>query len=189
MDLKSSNELYHKFKEQFIVCPACGEYNIIGVETCSNCMSDLTSLIGKEITPSSTSSFEIRVLKDPIKKIPCPDAPSINFNLSLLRVIEILDQGKFSALVVEDEHGSACGVISRTEILNAVVTGFNKLSEMKAKDVMSTNFIFLEDTNPIVKALNALQNKYYVIITGDCQRTLTPEEIFNFIAHTYPIFT
>jgi len=62
-----------------------------------------------------------------VKDVMTPGAVSCHMNRSIIEVIEILSEKKMGTILVTDDKGKACGVISKTDLVLAFAHGVDVL--------------------------------------------------------------
>jgi CBS domain-containing protein len=99
-----------------MICPSCGQKNLPGQETCSNCQHDLT----KWDLPVPSNRVEKSLMEDPVGVLPAHAPTTVPADTPLAAAIARMLEGNVGAVLVVDAAGRLIGILSERDLLEKV---------------------------------------------------------------------
>ncbi len=134
-----------------MICPYCGHNNLDGVDTCEECMHDLSVFD----VPRPTGGLQTHLMEDTIAHIPYDRLALVSPNDSVAHAVSrIKTIGIGQAVVVEDDK--VVGILTERDLLNKVAGRELDLKKLPVSEVMTKSPETIGERDPIRVVINKM---------------------------------
>jgi len=134
-----------------MICPYCGHNNLDGVDTCEECVHDLSVFD----VPAPTGGLQMHIMEDTIGHIPYDRLALVSPSDSVAHAVSrIKTIGIGQAVVVED--GKLVGILTERDLLNKVAGRELDLKMLPVSDVMTKRPETIGERDPIRVVINKM---------------------------------
>lgn len=116
-----------------MICPVCGHDNLPGIETCSHCQHDLTTLD----RPAAANHIEFCLMHDPVSSVKSTPPPTMLASASLQDAIDRMADSNIGALVIVNDEGLLVGIFSERDLLTKVIGVHENFSQLRIDQFMT----------------------------------------------------
>lgn len=135
-----------------MICPNCGQDNLPGNETCSNCEQDLTKLD----RPMPHTAVERTLMEDAVRKLHPKPPITITHTATVRQAIELMLDRNIGALLVVDDSKKLLGIFSERDLLKKIAGIHENLGDLRITDFMTPNPETVRPTDPLNFALHRM---------------------------------
>jgi CBS domain-containing protein len=134
-----------------MICPYCGHNNLDGVDTCEECVHDLSVFD----VPAATGGLQMHIMEDTVGHIPydrlalVSPSDSVAHAVSRIKII-----GIGQAVVVE--NGKLIGILTERDLLNKVAGREADLDTLPVSEVMTKRPETIGERDPIRVVINKM---------------------------------
>lgn len=108
--------------------------------------------------------------------IPASNVACVNRDNNLEHALLILTKAGYTAVPVLDDHGAVCGIISKTDLMDAMLStdkiDVEKLGSTLVEQSMATKLPSLRSTDSFLKGVELLINNPFVCVLDEQRRFL-----------------
>lgn len=134
-----------------MICPYCGHNNLDGVDTCEECVNDLSVFD----VPTPTGGLQTHLMEDTIGHIPYDRLALVSPSDSVAHAVSrIKTIGIGQAIVVED--GKLVGILTERDLLNKVAGREMDLKTLPVSEVMTKGPETIAERDPIRVVINKM---------------------------------
>ena len=134
-----------------MICPYCGHNNLDGVDTCEECVHDLSVFD----VPSPTGGLQMHIMEDTIGHIPYDRLALVSPSDSVAHAVSrIKTVGIGQAVVVE--NGKLIGILTERDLLNKVAGREEDLDTLPVSEVMTKRPETIGERDPIRVVINKM---------------------------------
>ncbi len=134
-----------------MICPACGQDNLAGLDYCSECRMDLHDLD----LPKPDCKIEEAILTDPMVGLIPRDPLQVSPGTPVREVMtKMVETGRNCALVVED--GEIVGIFTERDILMELADGYQSCADSPVEQFMVPDPERVRPTDSVAHGLNRM---------------------------------
>lgn len=134
-----------------MICPACGEKNIDGVDECEFCLQNLSSLDG--ILP--TTRITKILMEDPIAKLKPRDGLWVSPKSSIHDAIRKMTENRVGCIFI-GKQDQIEGLVTERDILFKVLGRDKKVFDNPVRSIMTPEPVTLDESDTLACALNQM---------------------------------
>jgi CBS domain-containing protein len=135
-----------------MICPHCGQDNLPGNETCSNCEQALTPLD----LPTPHTAIERTLMEDPVRQLHPKEPIIIRADASLREAVRLMLDRNIGAVLVVDQHKKLLGIFSERDLLKRIAGLYENWGELRVGDFMTANPETVGPSDPLNFALHRM---------------------------------
>ena len=134
-----------------MVCPACGQDNLAGIDRCETCMAPLMKLD----VPQPKSGLQERLMEDSISVLQPAQAISLSADASVQEAAAMMKDRHVGCILVL-KNGQLAGIFSERDLLLKAVGSGRPLEQIQLSEVMTPKPITLSPEHSIRFALHEM---------------------------------
>ena len=168
-----------------MLCPACGHDNLPGADECAQCSTSLT----QEDTPAALieSRIERSLSEDRLDTLRPVEAVSVGENTTLGKAIETMRARKIGCLLVTDQAGKLCGILTERDLLGRAAESVDDLAAHTVSQFMTHRPETVQADQLLASALQRMMVgdfRYLPLVDdeGHPKKVLSSRDIINYLA-------
>src|SRR5262245_51901455 len=150
--LKAGLQTSHEHpKGGAMICPYCSHNNLDGVDTCEECIHDLSVFD----VPMPTGGLQMHIMEDTISHIPYDRLALVNASDSVAHAISRIKTIRIGQAGV-GEDGKLVGILTERDLLNKVAGREVDLNTLPVSKVMTKSPETIGERDPIRVVINKM---------------------------------
>ena len=148
-----------------MLCPNCGHDNILGVDLCSRCGTDLAGLD----LPEAQAGFRGRLMTDQVGDLQLVDPLYVDLTTSAAEAIEVMRRARHGCVLVRDQE-ALVGIFTERDVITRVMRPGKDPAEVTMQEVMTPRPITLTPSDPPANAIHlsvARGLRHLPVVDGD----------------------
>lgn len=166
-----------------MICPECRHDNIEGVDYCANCGHDLYGLDQPD-APGADRGVEF--IHEPLSTVTARGPVKVVVTDPVSLAVRMMQHTDTNCILVMDGHALA-GIITPWDILHKVAGQTEDLNAVTCASVMTSDPVFLRETDDIAVAINKMSIGGFrhipVLDRGTPVSVVAIGDVFRHIAH------
>jgi CBS domain-containing protein len=163
-----------------MICPYCGHNNLDGVDTCEECVHDLSVFD----VPAPTGGLQMHIMEDTIGHIPYDRLVLISSSDSVAHAVSRIKTVGIGQAVVVD-NGKVVGILTERDLLNKVAGRELDLKTLPVSEVMTKRPETIGERDPIRVVINKMSVGEYrhvpIVRDGHPVGIISAKSVANYI--------
>jgi CBS domain-containing protein len=162
-----------------MLCPACYEPNLPGVDVCVACSTDMTDAD----RPVGYDRVERSLLEDPVASLALRPPVTVYCDDNLATVVDVMHTHHVGAVLVLDHAENVVGILTERDFLTKIV-GQVEYEDRLVQDYMSRDPETVSSEAPIAFVLGKMAlGKYRHVPVVDCGRAVGMLSVRDVLRH------